>query len=117
MIIDNPTFFKMLNTKQLAAKKITNGTAFVMVQRYYCVPMTMARKCTKTCLNCKASLEKAFEDVHTGADKPAGVLVYVLRKAVNETVEVEHVATVRTVDTFGTKDTSSVFDALLAEVS
>jgi len=43
--------------------------------------------------------------------------VYRLRNLMSEKVEVEHVAQVRTVDNFGTKDDTNVFDALLAEVS
>jgi hypothetical protein len=117
MIINNRVFFGMLQKPELIKRNLHEAALLAQVRRYYCTPMTLARKCTTNCQNCKLTLQKAIYSMPVGEQKPFGLLVYRLRNLMSEKVEVEHVAQVRTVDNFGTKDDTNVFDALLAEVS
>ena len=92
------------------------GNTVYRTRRFYCGPLTVAGRCSTRCLHCKEILVTVIENVGSIVTRdPEAMLVYQLRKAVAEIVEQPHAAVVP-VDLFGNKDTTSVWDTILAQV-
>jgi hypothetical protein len=98
------------------------GKVARIVRRFYCTPRNLHNLCPTNCELCKAALTGAMDRMSIGVvQRPEALLTWLLRKAVNTELEskqqaVAQRAAARTVDAFGTKDTSNVFDALLDEL-
>jgi hypothetical protein len=116
--INGQLLYKYISRGRLAQAGLAQkpfGNVVYRVRRFYCRPLTIANRCGK-CEDCKARLIAAVEGIHE-AREPEAMLVYQLRKLVADQVEAEHHAVVRTKDAFGTRDNTSVWDALMAEVA
>ena len=119
MQIDGALLYDLIGTPLLAQggfKKFSN--VIYRTRKFYCTPMTVARKCPRVCHQCKPTFVTVFKSIdQTTARDPEALLVYSLRKAVSEAVEAPHVAVERTSDVWGTKAEDSVWDAALAELA
>ena len=125
MQIDTQLLYRFLGTARLEAHgfpKHKFGSVARIVRRFYCVPRTIANDCPRECQLCQATIVTAFEKIDPQiAKSPEAVLTYLMRNASCDKIEERQerkveAAQARMADSYGTQDTTDVFDALLAEL-
>ncbi len=120
MEINSQLLFKFIGKITLnkaGFDKLTFCEVVYRVRRYYCRPLTIARKCPRNCQNCNGILNRVVGSIDKEiANDPYAFLVIGLRRAVSDWVEPTHEATIRVKDNFGTRDESNIFDVMLAEM-
>ncbi len=126
MQIDAQKLYGFIGTSKLEAHgfpKSRFGSVARIVQRFYCVPRTLANNCPRDCQLCQVMIVTSFEKIDPQiAKSPEAVLTYLMRNAVSAQIEQQHTtkaeqAQPRMADAYGTQDTTNVFDALLSELT
>ncbi len=126
MQIDAQKLYGLIGTSKLEAHgfpKQRFGSVVRIVRRFYCIPRTLASNCPRECQLCQVTIVTALERIDAQAAKtPEAVLTYLMREAVSRQLEQQQeikaeAAQPRTVDEWGTRDNTNVFEALLTEMS
>ncbi len=126
MQIDGKVLLSFLGTSNLASvgldTKQHRSNLIFITRRFYCTPMTVSGNCPQECCACKATIVTQFDHFRgERAKNPAALWTWLMRQAVATILErgqqkAAEQAQVRTVDNFGTQDTTNVFDAILKEI-
>ncbi len=125
MQIDGKVLLSFLGTCNLASvgldTKQHRSNLIFITRRFYCTPMTISGNCPRECSACRATIVTQFDHFRgEHAKNPAALWTWLMRQAVADILErgqqkAAEQARPRTVDDYGTPDTTNVFDALLKE--